>query len=228
MSKDRLIIALDVADFKSAKNLVEEIGEEGVFYKIGLELMMSGDYFKLIEWLKNKNKKVFADLKLYDISETIARAVKNLSQYQIDLLTIHASSRKIMQQAAENKGKMQLVAVTVLTNLDQNDLTEMGFDAELSLAELVVKKAQLAIDCGIDGVVSSSLETKLLREKLGDDFIIITPGIRLEKIINDDQKRTSDVKSAIEQGSSYLVVGRPITRDKNPKNMAAKFNQMIA
>ncbi|MBM5781935.1 MAG: orotidine-5'-phosphate decarboxylase [Pelagibacterales bacterium] len=225
--KDRLIIALDVPDFVSAKNLVDKIEDEGVFYKIGLELMMSGDYFKIIEWLKERNKKVFADLKLYDISETVGRAVKNLAQYEIDLLTIHASSRQIMEQAAQNKGKMQIAAVTVLTNLDQSDLKEMGFDDKISLSDLVVKKAELAINCGIDGVVASSLESRMLREKLGQDFIIVTPGIRLDKIVNDDQKRVADVKEAIGQGSSYLVVGRPITRDESPKEMAAKFNQMI-
>ncbi len=225
--KDRLIIALDVPDFISAKNLVEKIEEEGVFYKIGLELMMSGDYFKIIEWLKERNKKVFADLKLYDISETVGRSVKNLAQYEIDLLTIHASSRQIMEQAAQNKGKMQIAAVTVLTNLDQSDLKEMGFDVNISLSDLVIKKAELAIDCGIDGVVASSHESGMLRGKLGQDFLIVTPGIRLAKVANDDQKRVADVKEAISQGSSYLVVGRPITRDENPKEMAAKFNKMI-
>lgn len=226
--KERLIIALDVPDFASAKNLVAKIADEGVFYKIGLELMMSGDYFKIIQWLKENNKKVFADLKLYDISETVARAVRNLAQYDIDLLTIHAASRQIMEQAAQNKGKMQIAAVTVLTNLDQNDLLEMGFDSKFGVEELVIKKAELALQSGLDGVVASSLEAKNLRQKLGNDFAIITPGIRLQKIANDDQKRVADVKEAISSGSSYLVVGRPITRDDDPKNMAAKFNQMIA
>lgn len=223
-----LIVALDVPDLQLAKNLVEEISDEVDFYKIGLELMMSGSYFEMIKWLKNKNKKVFADLKLYDISETVARAVKNLSQYEIDILTIHTASRDIMSRAAENKGKMQIIGITVLTNLEQKDLNEMGFNPQISLAELVLQKTQMAINSGLDGVVASALEAKNLREKLGENFKIVTPGIRLEKVANDDQKRVADVLTALKNGSSNLVVGRPITREASPKAAAQKFNQLIA
>jgi orotidine-5'-phosphate decarboxylase len=226
-NENPLIIALDVPDIGLAKSLIDEIGDEAVFYKVGLELMMSGDYFPLVKWLKNKNKKIFADLKLYDISETVARAVKNLAQYEIDLLTIHTASRGIMAQAAENKGKMQVIGVTVLTNLDQKDLDEMGFDASISLEDLVIKKTKLALECGLDGIVASALEAKKMRENFGKDFLIVSPGIRLEAIANDDQKRVADVKTALTNGSSHLVVGRPITRDANPKAAAQKFNQLI-
>ncbi len=222
-----LIIALDVPDINAAKKIVEEISNEAVFYKIGLELMMSGGYFELIKWLKNKNKKVFADLKLYDISETVARAVKNLAQYEIDLLTIHSASHDIMARAAENKGKMQIIGVTVLTNLETKDLNEMGFDPDISLENLVLKKAEMAIKSGLDGVVASALESKNLRQKLGQDFLIVTPGIRLEKLENDDQKRTADVKTALDSGSSYLVVGRPITRAPNPREATITFNKFF-
>ncbi len=227
-SKEKLIIALDVPEISVAKNLVNEIGDEAIFYKIGLELMMSGEYFPLVKWLKNNGKKVFADLKLYDISETVARAVKNLAQYEIDLLTIHTASRGIMEQAAENKGKMQVIGVTVLTNLDQKDLGEMGFDPQISLENLVLKKTKLALNSGLDGIVASALEASNLRQKFGNDFLIVSPGIRLEAVENDDQKRVADVKTAIVNGSSHLVVGRPITRDANPKLAAQKFNQLIS
>ncbi len=223
-----LVIALDVPDFSSAKKLVDEIGDEGNFYKIGLELMMGGSYFELISWLKNKNKKVFADLKLYDISETVGRAVANLAQYEIDLLTIHTASKSIMSQASLNKGKMQVIGVTVLTNLDQKDLGEMGFDPQISIEDLVEKKTALALNCGLDGIVASALEAKNLRRKFGTNFLIVTPGIRLEAIANDDQKRVADVKTALTNGASHLVVGRPITRDGNPKIAAKKFNEAIA
>lgn len=222
-----IIIALDVPNIDDAKKLVEEIGDEGNFYKIGLELMMSGSYFDLISWLKSKNKKIFADLKLYDISETVGRAVANLAKHEVDLLTIHTASRSIMEQAAKNKGKMQVVGVTVLTNLDKNDLQEMGFASEISLEDLVIKKTKMALESGLDGVVASALEAKTLRKNLGNDFSIITPGIRLEAIANDDQKRVSDVKTAITSGASHLVVGRPITRDLDPKNAAKKFNEAL-
>lgn len=222
-----IIIALDVPDIQSAKGLVEKIGDEGIFYKIGLELMMSGSYFELISWLKEKNKKVFADLKLHDISETVGRAVANLAKHDVDLLTIHTASRSIMESAAQNKGRMQVVGVTVLTNLDKNDLDEMGFDPKISLEDLVVKKTALALDSKLDGVVASALEAEILRQKFGKNFSIITPGIRLEAVANDDQKRVADVKTAIQKGASHLVVGRPITRDSDPKNAAKKFNEAL-
>ncbi len=227
MSKAELIVALDVPDIALAKNLVEQIGSEIDFYKIGLELMMSGSYFELIEWLKKQNKKVFCDLKLYDISNTVASAVKNISKYDVDLLTIHGASKDIMLKAAENKGKMQVVAVTVLTNLDQKDLNEMGFDDRISLENLVLKKADLAIKSGLDGVVASGIEAKNLRNNLGNNFTIVSPGIRLEAIKNDDQKQVCDVKTAIANGSSYLVVGRPITQDANPRQMAKIFKDKV-
>ena len=227
-AKDKLILALDVPDIDAAKSLIEQLGEEVSFYKIGLELMMSGGYFELIKFLKNKNKKVFADLKFHDISETVARAVKNLSSHEVDLLTIHTASRDIMSKAAQNKGKMQVIGVTVLTNLDTKDLLEMGFDPKISLEELVIKKAALALESGLDGVVASALEAQNLRQNFGEDFLIVSPGIRLEAVLNDDQKRVADVKTALKNGASHLVVGRPITRDANPKNAARAFQEMIA
>jgi orotidine-5'-phosphate decarboxylase len=224
---DKLILALDVPDFESAKKLVKDLGNDVRFYKIGLELMASGDYFRIIEFLKNNDKKIFADLKLYDISQTIARSVKNLAKFEIDLLTIHSASRDIMLKASENKGSMKIVAVTVLTNLDQNDLQEMGFDQAKSLEDLVLQKTKMALESNLDGVVASAQEAQNLRNKFGQDFLIVTPGIRLEKILNDDQKRVVDVKTALANGASHLVVGRPITQSENPYLMAQKFIKLI-
>jgi orotidine-5'-phosphate decarboxylase len=132
-----------------------------------------------------------------------------------------------MEQAAQNKGKMQVIAVTVLTNLDQKDLREMGFDPSVSLEELVLKKAALTLKSGLDGVVASGVEAKNLRQNLGKDFLIISPGIRLEAVVNDDQKQVCDVKTALANGSSYLVVGRPITRAQSPKEAAKLFKKFI-
>jgi len=224
---DKLILALDVPDFESAKKLVKDLGNDVRFYKIGFELMASGDYFLIIEFLKNNDKKIFADLKLYDISQTIARSVKNLAKFEIDLLTIHSASRDIMLKASENKGSMKIVAVTVLTNLDQNDLQEMGFDQAKSLEDLVLQKTKMALESNLDGVVASAQEAQNLRNKFGQDFLIVTPGIRLEKILNDDQKRVVDVKTALASGASHLVVGRPITQSENPYLMAQKFIKLI-
>lgn len=222
MKKDKIIVALDFADFASARKMVEEIGDEISFYKIGLEMMTGGDYFKMIEFLKKSDKKIFADLKLYDISQTVGKAVKNLTQFDIDFLTIHSANREIMMRANDNKGLTKLLAVTILTCLDRDDLTQMNFDPKLSLDEIVLKKAELAISCGIDGIVSSALETKMLRQKLGNNFLAITPGIRLEPN-NDDQKRVADVDFALNSGANHLVVGRPITQSKNPREMAKLF-----
>ena len=222
-----LIVALDFSDLNSAKKMVEELGEEVMFYKLGLELMASGFYFELVDWLKNKDKKIFADLKLYDISETVARTIKNLSKYQIDILTIHTASKEIMLRASENKGLMKVVGVTILTSLDEKDLQEIGFDKNFNLTELVAKKTKLALESGLDGIVCSAMETKKLRDDFGKNFLIINPGIRLEKIANDDQKRVCDVLGAIKNGCSKLVVGRPITRSEKPKEQAILFNQKI-
>jgi len=224
---DKLIVALDTPNFFQAKNLVENLGEKVSFYKIGLELMASGDYFKIIEYLKSQHKKVFADLKLYDISQTVGKSVANLAKFDIDILTIHCANHEIMSRAADNKGKMKIVGVTVLTNLNVQDLEQMGFDKDLSIEKLVQKKTQLALESGLDGVVASAHEAQVLRSNLGNNFIIITPGIRLEAIENDDQKRVADVKTALSFGSTHLVVGRPITQSNNPIISAQKFLNLI-
>lgn len=224
---EKLIVALDVANADSAKKIVEELGDQVHFYKVGLELMMSGEYFEVVKFLKEKNKKIFADLKLYDISQTMIKAVENLKKHHIDILTIHTASIDIMRSVAKIKGNLKIVGVTVLTNLDKNDLEQMGFDSKVSLEELVKNKTKMALDSGLDGVVASANEAKILRNNFGDNFLIITPGIRLEKIINDDQKRSATVEQAIKNGSSHLVVGRPILFGDDIKSNAIKFINAI-
>ncbi len=227
---DKLIVALDVESLDKAKKLVDILDDQVNFYKIGLELMMSKDYFHLIDFLHQKNKKIFADLKLYDIGNTVGRAVANLAKMPIDLLTIHVANRDIMKRACENKGNLKIIGVTVLTNLDNKDIIEMGFDKSLSIQDLVIKKTALALECGLDGVVSSALEANNLRKNFGDNFLIVTPGIRLnqeDKSTKDDQKRVATVNQAINDGSSYLVVGRPIIESQNPYEVAKFFQQQI-
>lgn len=225
--KDKLILALDLPDFEQAKNMVDILGDEISFYKVGLEMMMSGDYFKIIDYLKNNNKKIFADLKLYDIPQTIANSVRNLTKFDIDYLTIHCANHEIMKRAADEKKNIKILGVTALTCLEQQDLSEMGFDKNLSLNDLVLKKTKLALNSGLDGVVASGLETEFLRKNINQDFIIVTPGIRLKNNSDDDQKRVLNVKQAISAGSTNLVVGRPITKSQNPKKSAQEFLQMI-
>lgn len=225
---ERLIVALDFADIRQAMNLVDQLGTSVTFYKVGLELLMSGKYFDLINWLAKKNKKVFADLKLFDIPQTVGKAVKNLSCYDnISFLTIHAASKEIMISAAENKRSMKILAVTVLTSLDQSDLSDMGFSDDVSLEKLALKRSFFAKECGVEGVVSSVLEAKEIRKQNGQNFLIVTPGIRLNKIPGDDQKRVADVKTAFFNGSDYIVIGRPINTSKNPKESAEEFQRQI-
>lgn len=229
-NQDRLIVALDFEDINQAKNLVEKLGDEVTFYKIGLELLMSGQYFELVEWLGQKNKKIFADLKLFDISNTVGKSIKNLSKYSnINFVTIHTASKDIMQQAHANKGHMKILAVTVLTNFDHTDLTDIGCDPDIKLEDMVIKRAQLAQSCNVDGVISSGLEAGKIRQNTNNDFLIITPGIRPDFLINksDDQKRVVDVKTAFANGADYIVVGRPISKSDNPKEVASKIQEQI-
>ena len=225
---DNLIVALDVADIYSAKKLVEQIGDRVNFYKIGLEFMMSGDFFNMVEWLKIKEKKIFADLKLYDIPQTVSKAIKNLSQYNIDILTIHSANQAIMEAACLYKRNTKIIAVTLLTSLDRSDIYRMGFEQNISMQDLILKKTDLSLKSGVDGVVASGLEAKNLRNNFGNDFLIVSPAIRLNKIDNDDQKQVCDVKTAIKNGSNYIVVGRPIIKNKNPLIAAGNFQQEIS
>jgi len=231
--RHRLIVALDFSDIKSAQNLVEILGNSVNFYKIGLELLMSGDYFMMVDWFAKKNKKIFTDLKLYDIPATIGKTIKRLSLYSnIHFLTIHSASRDVMCEAVANQGNINLLAVTVLTSLDQKDLLEMGFDPKTSLENLVIKKVQLAKECGIKGVVASGLEAKIIRQNFGNQnspngITIVSPGIRLANVDGDDQKRVVDVKTAIQSGVDYIVVGRPITKATDPVFVASEFWKQI-
>jgi orotidine-5'-phosphate decarboxylase len=226
-AQDRLIVALDVPTINEAKDLVRKLGSSVSFYKIGLELCMSGDYFELIEWLSEQNKKIFADLKLLDIPATVGKAVKNLSKYKIDFLTIHVSDKETMKAAVENKGNIKILAVTILTSLDEKGLSDVGFDDRYGINDLVVKRAKLAEECAIDGVIASGLEAAEIRNNLGKDFLIVTPGIRLDTDKKNDQKRTVDVKTAFANGADYIVVGRPITSASDPQKMAQKIIEII-
>lgn len=230
-SNERLIVALDFDNIELAKNLVDLLGETVVFYKLGLELMMSSEYFELIKWLESKNKKVFADLKLFDISNTVGKAIKNLSSYSnIEFVTIHVASKDIMNYAVNNRNNLKILAVTILTNLDSEDLTDMGFDSKIALEDLVLKRMKLAYECKVNGVVCSGLEAKLVRQNSSEDFLIVTPGIRPDFLENqgDDQKRVVDVKKAFQNGADYIVVGRPISKSSSPKSVATKIQEQIA
>ena len=223
---ERLIVALDVPTPQQARALVEKLGDAARFYKIGLELFTAEGYFELLAWLTARGDQVFADLKLYDIPETVRRAVANLRRHGATFLTVHGH-RSVMEAAAREKGSMKILAVTVLTSFDQRDLSEMG--TTRSVEELVLARARGAAESGCDGVISSGLEAQALKKAFGNRLLVVTPGIRpVENQPADDQKRTVDVAQAFANGADYIVVGRPIREAPNPRLAAQKIQSTIA
>lgn len=221
---ERLIVALDVPEIQQAKDLVQRLGNTVNFYKIGLELFMAGEYFELVDWLREQNKKVFIDLKFFDVPATVARAVERLNGRGVTFATIHGNDA-IMQAAAEAKRDVGVLAVTVLTSLDQGDLIDLGF--QCNVEELVLSRAKRAVACGLDGVVASGQEARQLRAALGDGFIVVSPGIR--PVANqDDQKRVVTPAQAFANGADYIVVGRPIRDARDPIAQAQAIQQEIA
>ena len=224
--RERLIMALDVPSIPQAQALVEELGDSVVFYKAGMELFMAGDYFSFIDWLKQRGKKVFVDLKFFDVPETVGRAIKALSSKGVDLATIHGNNA-MMEAAVKTKGELKVLAVTALTSLDRGDLDDLGFACDVQT--LVLSRARRALEIGCDGIVSSGLEAAMLRTELDHRLLVITPGIRpVDNRQEDDQKRVVSVEQAFENGADYIVVGRPIRDAADRKAMAEKVQQQIA
>lgn len=223
--EERLIVALDLPTPREAQALVEKLAGAARFYKVGLELFTAGGYFELIEWLVKRGNRVFADLKLYDIPETVRRAVANLRGSGATFLTVHGH-RSVMEAAAREKGAMKILAVTVLTSFDQRDLEEMG--ATKTVAELVLARARGAVECGCDGVIASGLEAPKLKAQFKDKLLVVTPGIRPVENRSDDQKRTVGVAQAFANGADYIVVGRPIRDAADPRAAAEAIQKTIS
>ena len=226
-ARERLIVALDVPDLPAAKALVNRLGDAAHFYKLGLELFMSPGFFDLFDWLKAEDKKVFVDLKFFDIPETVARAVKNLADRGADFCTVHGN-QSIMEAAAKSKsGKLKVLAVTALTSLDRGDLDDLGFKCDVS--ELVLSRARRALAAGCDGVVSSGLEVAKLKNEIGPKLVCVTPGIRpVDNKTESDQKRVMTPAAAIKAGADYIVVGRPIRDAADPRAAAQAILNEIA
>jgi orotidine-5'-phosphate decarboxylase len=223
---ERLIVALDVPDVDAAKALVRQLGDAVCFYKVGLELFMADGYFGLIEWLKRSNKKVFADLKFFDVPETVRAAVRGLRNRGITFATVHGN-QAILEAAGKDKGEVKILAVTVLTSLDQGDLDDLGFQCDVE--KLVLSRARRALEAGCDGVISSGLEAPALKRELGERLLVVAPGIRpVQNRTADDQKRTVDVTQAFANGADYIVVGRPIRQAPDPRAAAQAIQQTIA
>ena len=225
-NKERLIFAMDVPNFSKAKSLVNELGDSVVFYKIGLELMMSGEYFDLLDWLLAENKKVFCDLKFFDIPATVGSAVRQLKNRGVSFLTVHGNF-SMLNAAAENKGEtLKVLGVTALTSLDRGDLNDLGFDCNID--DLVLSRAKQTLDAGCDGVISSGLEVPKLRKFVDHKLIIVSPGIRpVDNKPIGDQKRVVSIESAFSNGADYIVVGRPIRDAVNPRAAAEAMQSSI-
>jgi len=226
LARERLIFAMDVSTADDARRLADTLGDSVAFYKLGLELFMSGGAFELLDWLVGRGKRVFLDLKLFDVPATVAGAVRNLRNRGITFTTVHGN-QAIMEAAVEAADGVGILAVTVLTSLHRGDLDDLGFQCDVQ--QLVLSRARRALAAGCAGVVSSGLEAKLLRAGVDDRLIVVAPGIRpVENRPEDDQKRVVGVAEAFMNGADYIVVGRPIRDAKDPRVAAEAIQATIA
>lgn len=226
MSSDPIILALDFDSPEQADQLVDTLGEAATFYKVGMELYAASgmDY---VRSLLARKKKVFLDLKFHDIGETVKRAVAQVAKTDVTFLTVHAVPQ-VVRAAVEGRGdaNLKLLAVTVLTSLTQNDIEQDGYT--MSIRDLVALRVGNAIAAGADGIVASPLEARMIREIIGPDAYLVTPGVRSLGADTGDQKRVATPAEAIHDGASHLVIGRQVTRAKDPVAALAQIRQELA
>ena len=216
--RDRLIVALDVPDLASAEAMVSRLGDSVTFYKVGMELAYSGG-LSFVRRLADAGKKVFLDLKLHDIPNTVEKATAQVADLGATFLTVHAFPQT-MKAAVKGRGagSLMILAVTVMTSYDDADLVEAGY--ALGVRDLVERRARQAHAIGVDGLILSPEEVSAMRALLGPDITLITPGIRPSGSAAGDQKRIMTPANAIEAGADYLVIGRPVTQADDPKASA--------
>ena len=224
-ARDQLIVALDVPELDQARQLVESLGEAVSFYKIGMELVY-GHGFGFIKELTGAGKKVFLDLKLHDIPNTVQKATEQVAHLGVTFLTVHAYPQTMRAaKAGSRDSNMQILGVTVMTSYDDQDLRDAGYDK--SVQEVVRLRAEAARDIGIGGLILSPEEVGAMRAHIGKDLLLITPGIRPANSNSNDQKRFMTPRDAILAGANHLVVGRPVTKANNPKASALSIIQEI-
>lgn len=225
--KDRLIVALDVSSVEDARRAVTRIGDSGTFYKIGYQLMPIGG-LDLARELSRAGKKVFLDFKFHDIGATVERGVASVVRLGGDFLTVHAEP-DVLKGAVDGRGddrRLKILAVTVLTSLTQESLTQSGI--AMRLEDLVLRRAEFAARAGADGVVASAREAEAIRKRFGAALKIVTPGVRPAGASADDQKRVATPEAAIRAGADHLVVGRPILAAADPAAAAKAIQAEIA
>ena len=224
-SMNPIIVALDVEDAQQARALIARLGGSVDFYKVGMELYAAAG-MEFVRELAASGKQVFLDLKLYDIPETVKRAVAQVSKTGVRFLTVHGSNA-IMRAAVEGRGSsaLSLLAVTVLTSFDQQDLADLGYPP--IVADLVALRVKNAMAAGIDGIVCSPLEAAAVRKLAGPKAILVTPGVRSRNADAGDQKRVATPAEAIAAGANYLVIGREITRAGDPAGEASRIAQEL-
>ena len=224
-ARDRLIVALDLPDASRALALVEELGDAVRFYKVGLQLFLAEGADPFLRTLLDRGKRLFADLKLYDVPRTVAAAVRQLRGRGFTYVTVHGDTA-ILEAAVEAAGdEVGILAITVLTSLEGSDLADLGLSGDLTA--LVRRRARVAVAVGCRGVVASGLEAAVLREELGPGPRIVCPGIRPAGAEADDQKRTVDVEQALEAGADHIVMGRPIRNAPSPREAALAVQRRI-
>ncbi|WP_205688760.1 orotidine-5'-phosphate decarboxylase [Candidatus Macondimonas diazotrophica] len=223
---ERLIFAVDLPTVTEARHFIDRLEGQVRFFKLGLELFMAGGIFELVDELRHRDARVFVDLKFFDVPATVARAVARLAERGATFATVHGN-QSMMEAAAAAKGEqLKILAVTALTSLDRGDLDDLGFACDLDA--LVLSRARRALEAGCDGVVSSGLEVKRLRQEVDGRLVVVTPGIRpLDNRETDDQKRIVTPTEALQEGADYLVVGRPIRDAADPAKAAAAIQTEI-
>lgn len=224
--RDRLIVALDVPTIEAARPLIAKLGAAVSWYKIGMELVFSGEGLPLARALTREGKHVFLDMKLLDIPNTVGAAVANIAKLGVAMTTVHAYPQTMRAAAEAAQGTdLKLLGVSVLTSFDEDDLAQTGY--ALPIGDLVQRRAQQALEAGIGGLVCSPAEVGQVRRLVGPDFRIVVPGIRPEGSSVGDQKRVATARKAVRDGASHVVVGRPITQAENPLAAARKIIEEI-
>jgi len=225
--EERIIFALDFADPEIAGAWVKKLDGHLKFFKVGLQLFLAGGW-QVVDDIIARGNKVMLDLKFFDIPETVRLAVQQLKDRNVTFATIHGN-RPIIEAAVAEKGAMKILAVTVLTSFDESDMKEMGFTG--SVRDLVLLRSRKALELGCDGVVTSALEAGPLRDAMGDNFLVVTPGIRPglnRDVEKDDQKRVATAKQAIINGADHVVIGRPISTSPDPVYTVQTIQEEIA